>query len=226
MWTLIASVALATDSGIQRIYDRQVQCGYSVDPPAEASTCDVVVRSALPDDDRPTWAITVAAPGKMFYGMHMPNIDWGHVYRVDVPRSFDPVLLSPGITTDAQACPEERLFYIHSNSERGPLTKQVCAGFDWEGHGEVLLESHRKLTGDTWIPIWAWVPDDPEKAKDVNSWFIIQIYLSPSGKVPDRPEQHPYVSPEVVRAWVPKPLPMRKRLMLMGPEDEGSDTDE
>ncbi|MEZ4322810.1 MAG: hypothetical protein R3F61_35410 [Myxococcota bacterium] len=220
MWTLLALTAFATDSGIQRLYDRELSCDFQVDPPPDARSCVEGVRSVPPDDERPTWGIAIAPPGKLYFSMHTADIDWGHVYRIDTPRAFDPILLSVGLTKEGKACPNERLFYLHSLSERGGITKQVCVGFDWNGHGEVLLESHRKLPNDMWVPVWAWIPDDPEKAANARDWFLVQMWVSSTGDAPERPPQFPYVSTDVIRAWVPKPLPIRKRYELLGPEPE------
>ncbi len=212
--------AQATDNGIVRVYDRQLTCDHGVDPKADPRSCRAVVRKTPPNDERPTWAISIAPPGKLFYSVHTAAIDWGHVYRIDTKRAFDPYLLSVGITDDAEVCPDEHLVYLHSMSERGKLTHQICAKFDWEGHAEVLLESHRKLPTDMWVPVWGWRPDDDDAAADVKNWFIVQMWISTTGAAPERPAQHPYVSPAVLKAWVPKPLPMRKRLRVMGPEPE------
>lgn len=217
---LLTLAAFASDSGIQRVYDREIHCPFHVDPPADAAECTVLVRRSPPDDERPTWAFGIAPPGKLFLSMHMAAIDWGHVYRVSVPRAFDPVLVSTGLAVDEEACPGELTQYLHIVSERGPLTKQVCAKVPWKGSGEVLLESHRKLPENAWVPIWAWVPEDEAQKSDVKNWFIVQAFLSTDGATPDRPEQHPYVSAAVVRAWVPGPLPIRRRLKVMGPLPE------
>lgn len=218
--------ALASDSGVQRLYDRQITCGHGVDPPAEAATCKVVVRRDTPDDARPTWAFGIAPPGRLFLSFHMPNIDWGHVYRIDVKRSFDPVLVSVGLTDDEEACPGERLMYTHVMSERGPLTHQVCAQIDGTWQSEVLLEGHRKLPGDTWVPIWAQRKADDG---DVNNWFIVQAFIATKGQIPDRPPQHPYVNEPLMRASIPVPLPPRRPVVVELPEDEegeeGEDTD-
>lgn len=217
---LALTAALASDSGIVRLYDREVACALSVDPPAEAATCQVNVRSRPPHDDRPTWAIAVAPPGKLFVSMHMPAIDWGHVYLLGTARAYEPFLLSTGVAPADVCAPGEQIFYAHLASERGNVTQQACAGIPWPEHGEVLLESHRKLQPDMWIPIWISRPTDPDKAADVKTWFIVQVWISSTGTAPERPPQHPYVSPEVVRAWVPKELPPARRLQILGPEPE------
>lgn len=212
--------AFASDSGIQRLYDRQIDCGHGVDPPADPATCKEGVRRELPDDDRPTWAITIAPPGRLFVSYHMPDINWGHVYRIDMKRAFDPILLSVGLTGDSEICPDERLQYVHLMSERGPLTHQVCAVIDWDGTSEVLLEGHRKLPVDAWVPIWIHRKPGDE---DVNNWFIVQLFIATDGTAPERPPQHPYVSAELLRASVPPPLAPRKPVViewLLPPEEE------
>lgn len=218
MWFAV-SAALASDSGIQLLYDRQITCALSVDPPAEAATCEVRVHSRPPVAERPTWAIAVAPPGKLFVSMHMPAIDWGDVRRLGVNRAFDPVLLTLGVA-DAEVCPGEKLYFAHLNSERGNETEQVCTAPPWPGEAEILLESHRKLTPDAWTPIWAWKPTDPTLAADVKNWFFAQVRISTDGTAPERPPQHPYVSVDVLRAWVPKPLPPVRRLEILGPAEE------
>lgn len=216
---LTLAAALGSDSGIQLLYDRQVRCALSVDPPAEAASCAVDVRAAPPVPEDPTWAIAIAPPGKLFVALHMPAIDWGDVHVVEVQRAFDPVLLTVGLH-DAAVCGTEKVLFAHLVGERGAHTKQACAGVDWQGEGEVLLESHRRLRTDVWTPIWGWRPSDPTRAQDVKQWFFAQIWISSNGKAPPRPEQHPYVSTEVLRAWVPKPLPPARRLEILGPEPE------
>ena len=217
--------AFASDSGIQRLYDRQITCGHGVDPPADPATCKEVVRTELPDDDRPTWAIAIAPPGRLFVGYHMPDINWGHVYRIDMKRAFDPILLSVGLSSDGEVCPGERLQYVHLTSERGPLTHQVCAVIDWDGVSEVLLEGHRKLPSDTWVPIWIHRKPGDE---DVNNWFIVQIFIATDGTAPERPPQHPYVSAALLRASVPAELPPRKPVVVewMLPPEEAAPTHE
>ncbi|MCB9679416.1 MAG: hypothetical protein H6737_30205 [Alphaproteobacteria bacterium] len=226
MLILLATSALATDNGIQRLYDRQITCDFRVDPPPDPKTCVTGVRSDPPWDGRPTWGISIAPPGKLYFSMHAAQIDWGDVYLIETPRAFDPVLLSVGITKDDEACPAESVFYLNATSERGPLTKQVCLGIPWDGFGEVLLESHRKLPPDMWVPVWAWLPKDASLAEETKNWFLVQLYISSSGAAPEKPAQTPYVSPAVTRAWVPKPLPPRKRLWLLGPEPEPEVTEE
>lgn len=217
------SAALASDSGIQLVYDRQLVCDHGIDPPADPNSCKLVARRETPDPGRPTWALGIAPPGRLFVGYHMPDIDWGHVYRIDVKRSFDPILMSVGLTTDGEVCPGERVQYAHIVSERGPLTHQVCAVIDWDGESEVLLEGHRKLPADTWVPVWAHhKPGD----HDVNNWFIVQVFIATQGQTPERPPKHPYVTEELLRASVPTPLPPRHPVVvpaILQDEDEEAD---
>lgn len=217
-WLSLA--AFASDSGIQRVYDRQIVCGHGVDPPADPATCQLVVRRSLPHDDRPTWALGIAPPGRLFVSYHMPDIDWGHVYRVDVKRAFDPILVSVGLTVDEEICPGEQLQYAHVMSERGPVTHQKCAQIEGDWESEVLLEGHRKLPLDKWVPLWVHrKPGDT----DVNAWFVVQVFIATKGQIPERPPQHPYVSAELLRASVPTGLPPRKLVVLEVPEPEGEE---
>lgn len=223
LW-LSLTTALASDSGIQHLYDRELVCDHGVDPPADPASCKVVVRRDTPDPGRPTWALGIAPPGRLFVGYHMPDIDWGHVYRIDMKRSFDPILLSVGLTVDEEICPGERLQYAHIYSERGPVTHQVCAVIDWEGESEVLLEGHRKLPGDTWVPIW--VHRKPGDA-DIANWFIVQVFIATKGQTPERPPQHPYVNQPLLRASVPEPLPPRNPpIVVSATEEEGEGEEE
>lgn len=203
---LLALNAFASDHGIQRIYDREVECAYKVDPQPDPTTCGLRMRAATADDERPTWAISIAPPGKLFVSYHMPEIDWARVQMVRVPRAFEPILLTTGLQPDP-ACPDELVEYAHLHSERGTVTHQSCAAPPWKGSGEVLLESHRKLPTNRWVPVWAHRPDDPQLAADVDNWFFVQIYISMNGTKPELPAQHPYPSVDLLRASVPAPLP-------------------
>jgi hypothetical protein len=207
----LLATAQASDHGLQRIYDREVECAYDVDPKPDPSTCRTQVRREPPTDDRPTWAISIAPPGKLFVSHHMPAIDWGNVAMMKTPRAFEPILLSVGLAPSA-ACDsaEEVVGFTHVDSTRGAATHQVCSEPPWSGHGEVLLEAHRKLPRQSWIPVWAHVPDDPELAADIRKWFIVQIYISMDGTTPERPPQHPFASVALLRGAVPSPLPPKR----------------
>lgn len=200
---LLLAAAFASDHGIQRIFDREVECAYQVDPQPDPSTCRVQERRKTADDERPTWAISVAPPGKLFVSSHMAEIDWARADMVQIPRAFEPILLSVGLKPEDPACPGEQLEFAHIASERGTVTQQYCAAPPWEGEGEVLLESHADLPADRWIPVWGHHPTDPEAAKDLDTWFLVLVYISMDGSKPERPPQHPYPSELVLRASIP-----------------------
>lgn len=210
---LLVYSALASDSGMQRVFDREVQCAHAVDPAPDASTCRARVRVDPPELDRASWVIGVAPPGKLFVSFHTPDVDWGGVTMARAPRAFDPVLFTTGLQPDP-ACGEEALHYGHVVSERGPLTQQACSQPPGPGRGEVLLEAHRKLPRNTWVPVWAYVPIDAAAAADVRNWYLTQVYISMDGSTPERPAHHPYPSVDLLRAAVPKGLPPRKPLRL------------
>ncbi len=200
------AAALASDHGLQRIYDREVACEAKVDPRPDPDTCTLEARALPPDDDHPSWAITVAPPGKLWVAFHMPAIDWGRVHSWRLQRSFDPIILTVGLADDP-ICRGERLQFAHSYSERGATTHQACVAPPWEGTSEVLLASHGDLPSDTWTPIWVHRPVDPDRAIDVKQWFIVQIYLSSDGTPPAAPPHHPYADVRELMARVPQQDP-------------------
>lgn len=212
MFLLLAATifsADASDHGLVRVFDREVECAYDVDPKPDPETCLTRVRPTPPTDERPTWAISVAPPGKLFVSHHMPDVDWSRVGMVRTPRAFEPILLSVGLKEDP-ACSGERVGFAHLNSARGAVSYQACASTEWTGVGEVLLESHRRLPANTWVPVWGHHPVEPELAADVKNWFIVQVYISMDGSTPERPPAHPYASVSLLRGAIPVALPPRR----------------
>ncbi|MCB9670293.1 MAG: hypothetical protein H6734_12525 [Alphaproteobacteria bacterium] len=124
---LLLATALATDHGIQRIYDREVECAYKVDPKPDPATCAVRVRSVPPRRRPRHVGDQRGPPGKLFVSYHMPEIDWGAVRSFRTPRAFEPILLTVGLKPD-RACPDELIEFAHLHSERGAVTHQACAG--------------------------------------------------------------------------------------------------